>query len=141
LHALDYGGVLALACFVTERGLLANEYAPRVHNSGHWTIEGAETSQFEQHLRAITGMPLGSTDAVGVSCMLNCIGGMPDRAAVLAIPGTHWHTYDKAARAGRKVGHITVTAPTRSVLDDRRRAVESILATVEGADTSTARAR
>ncbi len=89
---------------------LANEIAPRVHNSGHWTIEGAETSQFENHLRAILGMPLGSTAVRGPSAMVNCIGEMPDRDAVLRIPGAHLHDYGKAPRPGRKLGHVTVTA-------------------------------
>ena len=90
--------------------VLANEIAPRVHNSGHWTIEGAETSQFENHVRAILGLPLGSTVARGVSAMVNCIGTMPDRDAVLRTPGAHLHDYGKTARPGRKVGHVTVTA-------------------------------
>ena len=79
-----------------------------MHNSGHWTIEGAETSQFENHLRAVLGLPLGSTAARGTSVMVNCIGTLPDRSAVLAVPGAHFHDYGKAPRAGRKLGHVTV---------------------------------
>ena len=109
-EALDYVGVLALELFCVDGVLLANELAPRVHNSGHWTIEGAETSQFQNHLRAVLGLPLGETRALGLACMLNWIGGMPDAAAVLREPGGHWHDYGKAPRAGRKVGHATLRA-------------------------------
>jgi 5-(carboxyamino)imidazole ribonucleotide synthase len=108
---LDYVGVFALELFALPNGeLLANEMAPRVHNSGHWTIEGAETSQFQNHLRAVLGMPLGSTAPRGVSCMLNWIGELPDVRAVLSQAGGHWHDYGKTAREGRKVGHATLRA-------------------------------
>ncbi len=107
-EALDYVGVFALELFVCDGQLLANEIAPRVHNSGHWTIEGAETSQFQNHLRAVLGLPLGSTRSVGVSCMLNWIGEMPNAQAVLQENGGHWHDYGKSAREGRKVGHATL---------------------------------
>jgi 5-(carboxyamino)imidazole ribonucleotide synthase len=107
---LDHVGVLAVELFEVGGALMANEIAPRVHNSGHWTIEGAETSQFENHLRAVLGLPLGSTASRGVSAMVNCIGELPDPAAVLAVTGAHLHDYGKAARAGRKLGHVTVTA-------------------------------
>ncbi|MFO1371584.1 MAG: 5-(carboxyamino)imidazole ribonucleotide synthase [Candidatus Competibacteraceae bacterium] len=110
LERLRYVGVLAIEFFVRDGRLIANEIAPRVHNSGHWTIEGAKTSQFENHLRAILGLPLGSTAAVGHAAMVNCIGGLPERAAVLAVPGAHLHAYGKAPRPGRKVGHITLQA-------------------------------
>jgi len=110
LDRLDYVGLLAIEFFVKDGRLIANEMAPRVHNSGHWTIEGAETSQFENHLRAIVGLPLGPTAAIGHSAMLNCIGELPDPAAVLATPGAHYHGYGKAPRPGRKVGHITLRA-------------------------------
>jgi 5-(carboxyamino)imidazole ribonucleotide synthase len=110
LSSLEYRGVLTVEFFHTKRGLVANEMAPRVHNSGHWTIEGAETSQFENHLRAVLGWPLGSTDAVGASAMVNCIGALPDRGDVLSIPGAHFHDYGKSPRPGRKVGHVTITA-------------------------------
>ena len=110
LERLNYVGLLALEFFVHDDRLIANEMAPRVHNSGHWTIEGAVTSQFENHLRAVLGLPLGSTAAIGHSIMLNCIGTMPERAAVLAVPGAHYHAYGKAPRPGRKVGHLTLWA-------------------------------
>ena len=116
-EALDYVGVFALELFCLEDGsLLANELAPRVHNSGHWTIEGAETSQFENHLRAVLGLPLGATRELGHVCMLNWIGALPDPAAVLAEPGGHWHDYGNSPRAGRKVGHATVRGDSRSEL-------------------------
>jgi 5-(carboxyamino)imidazole ribonucleotide synthase len=110
LDELDYVGVLAVELFDVQEELLVNELAPRVHNSGHWTIEGAVTSQFENHLRAILGWPLGSTAPVGVSAMVNCIGALPDPRSVLAIRDAHFHDYGKAPRPGRKVGHVTVIA-------------------------------
>jgi 5-(carboxyamino)imidazole ribonucleotide synthase len=109
-EALDYVGVLALELFCRDGVLLANELAPRVHNSGHWTIEGSETSQFQNHLRAVLGIPLGSTRMVGHACMLNWIGEMPDAGPVLDEAGGHWHDYGKAPREGRKVGHATLRA-------------------------------
>jgi 5-(carboxyamino)imidazole ribonucleotide synthase len=108
--------------------LLANEIAPRVHNSGHWTIEGAETSQFENHLRAVLGLPLGSTAARGEAAMVNCIGTMPDVDAVLAIPGAHLHDYGKSPRPGRKLGHVTITAPDPSTLEERLAPVRALVA-------------
>ncbi len=110
LEHFDYVGVLALELFVQGDRLLANEIAPRVHNSGHWTIEGAETSQFENHLRAILGLPLGATDPVGHAGMVNFVGRVPDTASVLAVPGAHLHLYGKTPRAGRKLAHATVRA-------------------------------
>ena len=110
LDELGYVGVLAVELFDVHGELFVNELAPRVHNSGHWTIEGAVTSQFENHLRTILGWPLGSTDAVGVNAMVNCVGALPDPDAVLTIPGAHFHDYGKAPRPGRKVGHVTITA-------------------------------
>ena len=112
LDHFGYAGVLTIEFFVQGGRLVANEMAPRVHNSGHWTIEGAVTSQFENHLRAILGLPLGDTSAVGHSAMVNYIGTMPDRARVLAIPGAHHHDYGKAPRPGRKLGHGTIVAAT-----------------------------
>ncbi|HEV8693811.1 MAG TPA: ATP-grasp domain-containing protein, partial [Lysobacter sp.] len=109
-EALDYVGVFALELFCRDGVLLANELAPRVHNSGHWTIEGSETSQFQNHLRAVLGLPLGDTRMVGLACMLNWIGAMPDATALLREPGGHWHDYGKESRAGRKVGHATLRA-------------------------------
>ncbi len=124
---LDYVGVLAVELFDTADGLVANEWAPRVHNSGHWTIEGAVTSQFEQHLRAILGWPLGPTAAVGASATVNLIGGVPDPAAVLAVPGAHLHLYGKEPRPARKLGHVTVTAPDDATLDDRLARLDLVL--------------
>jgi len=112
LDYFAYVGVLTLEFFVLDDQLLVNEIAPRVHNSGHWTIDGAQTSQFENHLRAITGMPLGSTTALCEALMFNWIGELPERDRLLAIPGVHWHVYGKAARPGRKIGHATLTAAT-----------------------------
>jgi 5-(carboxyamino)imidazole ribonucleotide synthase len=120
---LDYVGVFALELFERNGELLANEMAPRVHNSGHWTIEGAETSQFQNHLRAVLGLPLGHTAARGVSCMLNWIGSLPVATPVLAQSGGHWHDYGKTAREGRKVGHATLRADDADSLARALRAV------------------
>jgi 5-(carboxyamino)imidazole ribonucleotide synthase len=119
LDRLNYVGLLAIEFFVKDGRLIANEMAPRVHNSGHWTIEGAETSQFENHLRAILGLPLGSTAALGHSAMLNCIGDLPERSLALAAPNTHYHIYGKVPRPGRKVGHITVRGDDPGAVRDR----------------------
>ncbi|MDP9337019.1 MAG: 5-(carboxyamino)imidazole ribonucleotide synthase [Actinomycetota bacterium] len=119
LDELDYVGVCCVELFDIGANVLANEVAPRVHNSGHWTIEGAETSQFENHVRAILGLPLGSTAARGLSAMVNCISTMPDRDAVLRTPGAHLHDYGKTARPGRKLGHVTVTASDAERLEAR----------------------
>jgi len=108
MEKMNYVGVLAVEFFEHEGRLLANEMAPRVHNTGHWTIEGAVTSQFENHLRAVVGLPLGSTAARGASVMHNIIGGVPDVAAVLRVPGAHLHLYGKEPREARKIGHVTV---------------------------------
>ncbi len=113
----DYAGVLTIEFFVQRGRLVANEMAPRVHNSGHWTIEGAVTSQFENHLRAILGLPLGETRALGHAGMVNYIGTLPDRTRVLRIPGAHHHDYGKAPRPGRKLGHGTVVARTAAERD------------------------
>ncbi|HEX4545526.1 MAG TPA: 5-(carboxyamino)imidazole ribonucleotide synthase [Candidatus Acidoferrum sp.] len=110
LESLEYVGVLAIEFFEDANRLLANEMAPRVHNSGHWTIEGALTSQFENHLRAVLGLPLGSTCAAGYSAMVNLIGDLPEPAEVLAVPDTHLHLYGKSPRPGRKLGHVTLRA-------------------------------
>jgi 5-(carboxyamino)imidazole ribonucleotide synthase len=108
LGRLNYVGVLAIEFFQCDGRLLANEMAPRVHNSGHWTIEGAETSQFENHLRAILGLPLGSAAVAGRSAMVNLIGSVPETRAVFEIPHAHLHLYGKEPRSGRKLGHVTV---------------------------------
>nr|WP_255682892.1 5-(carboxyamino)imidazole ribonucleotide synthase [Dyella sp. 2HG41-7] len=116
---LDYVGVFALELFVKDGQLLGNEMAPRVHNSGHWTIEGAITSQFENHVRAVLGLPLGDTSAHGFSAMFNWIGDLPDPTPVLQTVDGHWHDYGKQPRAGRKVGHATVRAEDAKTLAAR----------------------
>ncbi len=120
VEALDYVGVLAVECFAVGDDLLVNEIAPRVHNSGHSTIEGAHTSQFENHVRAVLDLPLGSTAPRCPSIMVNLVGTRADPAAVLAIPGAHLHVYDKAPRPGRKLGHVTLTAADTTELHARR---------------------
>jgi 5-(carboxyamino)imidazole ribonucleotide synthase len=117
LEHFQYVGVLTIEFFVKRGKLIANEMAPRVHNSGHWTIEGAETSQFENHVRAITGLPLGSTRARGHSAMINLVGEMPTRERLLEEPGLHWHDYGKSARKGRKLGHLTLCESTAKSRD------------------------
>ena len=112
LEHLDYVGVVALELFQVDGQLVANEAAPRVHNSGHWTIEGSVTSQFENHLRAIQDMPLGSASSTCFSAMVNLIGELPDVNEVLANPGAHLHLYGKEPRPGRKLGHVTLCAET-----------------------------
>ncbi len=116
---LDYVGVFALELFVRDGRLLGNEMAPRVHNSGHWTIEGTACSQFENHVRAVLGLPLGNTAALASSVMLNFIGELPDARAVLAEPRAHWHDYGKTPRPGRKVGHATLCADSPAELRER----------------------
>jgi 5-(carboxyamino)imidazole ribonucleotide synthase len=117
MAACGYVGVLAIEFFQHEGRLLANEMAPRVHNSGHWTIEGAQTSQFENHLRAILGLPLGSTQPRGHSAMLNLIGVLPDCERLLRMPGAHLHLYGKTPRPGRKLGHVTCCADEPGAID------------------------
>ena len=131
---LGYVGVLAVELFDTAGGLVANEWAPRVHNSGHWTIEGAVTSQFEQHLRAVLGLPLGSPAPLGWSGMVNLIGAAPPLADLLAQPGAHVHLYGKATRPGRKLGHVTLVDADRERRDARCAAIERLVrASGEGA--------
>ena len=113
LEELDYVGVLCVEFFVERGRLVANEMAPRVHNSGHWTIEGAETSQFENHVRAVAGLPLGATRPRGHAVMQNLLGSVPDARILLGLRGVHWHDYGKTPRPGRKLGHLTLVAPTR----------------------------
>jgi 5-(carboxyamino)imidazole ribonucleotide synthase len=117
--ALRYVGVLAIEFFEDQGRLLANEMAPRVHNSGHWTIEGAVASQFENHLRAVMGLPLGATQAIGCSAMLNLIGEVPEPGEVLGIRDAHLHLYGKPPRAGRKLGHVTLRANSPEQLASR----------------------
>ncbi len=127
LEKLNYVGVLAFEFFEVDGGLKANEIAPRVHNSGHWTIEGAECSQFENHLRAVAGLPLGSTAKVGESAMLNFIGSVPDVSAVIAVEDCHLHHYGKAFKAGRKVGHATLRCVDQATLAARISDVEALM--------------
>ena len=127
LDHFDYVGVLTVELFQLGDQLLANEMAPRVHNSGHWTIEGAVTSQFENHVRAVLGWPLGETAAIAASAMVNCIGALPDPTTILGLAGVHLHRYGKSLRAGRKVGHITVTAPDADTLHERVDALRRLL--------------
>ncbi|MCH8552202.1 MAG: 5-(carboxyamino)imidazole ribonucleotide synthase [Natronospirillum sp.] len=110
MEHLNYVGVMAFEFFCVEGQLLANEIAPRVHNSGHWTIEGARTSQFENHVRAVCGLPLGSTETREAVVMLNVYGERPNVTELLSIPGAAWHDYEKVPRPGRKIGHITLHA-------------------------------
>ena len=117
LDELGYVGVLAVELFEVDGRLLANEFAPRVHNTGHWTIDGAETSQFENHLRAILGLPLGPTGARAPSVMVNLIGTVPPVEELLALPGARVHLYGKEPRAGRKVGHVTLVDPDEGVVE------------------------
>lgn len=127
LDKLDYVGVLAFEFFEVDGGLKANEIAPRVHNSGHWTIEGSESSQFENHLRAVAGLPLGSTAKVGESAMLNFIGKVPAVEQVLQIDDCHLHHYGKAFKAGRKVGHATLRCSDAATLKARIADVETLI--------------
>ncbi len=132
LSALDYVGVLAIEFFqmpAAQGGprLLANEMAPRVHNSGHWTIEGAETSQFENHLRAVLGLPLGSTACLGCAAMINLIGTIPPLAPLLSLPDVHVHLYGKSPRPGRKLGHVTVRTPDAATLLARLTVVQRLV--------------
>jgi len=119
LDEMDHVGVLTIELFETEGGLVVNEMAPRVHNSGHWSIEGANTSQFENHVRAITGMPLGDTTPIhNFSAMVNIIGKTGPTNIVLKMPNAHLHLYDKTERADRKLGHINITASSQAELDE-----------------------
>jgi 5-(carboxyamino)imidazole ribonucleotide synthase len=124
MNALAYVGVLTIEFFVVDGRLIANEMAPRVHNSGHWTIEGCVTSQFENHLRAICDMPLGSTRALGHTAMINFLGQMPDRDRLLKIDGLAFHDYGKEPRPGRKLGHCTLL---KRQVKDRDRDLRQVL--------------
>jgi 5-(carboxyamino)imidazole ribonucleotide synthase len=128
MDKLEYVGVLALELFSVDGVLFANEMAPRVHNSGHWTIEGAETSQFENHLRAVLSLPLGTTSLRGASVMLNIIGHIPSRDKVLAVEGAHLHLYGKAPTEKRKVGHVTLVGPSQADLERGTAALEALVA-------------
>jgi 5-(carboxyamino)imidazole ribonucleotide synthase len=127
MSKLAYRGVLTVEFFHTKSGLVANEMAPRVHNSGHWTIEGAATSQFENHLRAVLGWPLGDPTARGHAAMLNLLGRLPPRDSVLRIPGAHLHDYGKSPRKGRKVGHCTLVDFERARLLARLEPLQDVV--------------
>ena len=116
MSTLNYVGVLAIEFFEKDGRLLANEMAPRVHNSGHWTIEGAVTSQFENHVRAVSDSPLGSTDPLGVCAMVNLVGNVPDVRSILKVEGVHLHLYDKTPRPNRKLGHVTLVEKDKETL-------------------------
>jgi 5-(carboxyamino)imidazole ribonucleotide synthase len=133
MEHLGYVGVLTIEFFQKGGTLLANEMAPRVHNSGHWTIEGARTSQFENHLRAVVGWPIGPTEAVAHSAMVNLIGAVPDPACVLGVPGLHLHLYGKKPRPGRKLGHATIWAATPEEVRQRLDRLHEVLAKAPGA--------
>ncbi len=124
MQHLDYVGVLAIEFFVIEGRLVANEMAPRVHNSGHWTIEGCVTSQFENHIRAICDLPLGSTRPLGHCAMINFLGNMPEMGRLLSIDGLAYHDYGKTPRPGRKLGHCTIL---RRSVKDRNQALAAAL--------------
>jgi len=126
LDGLAHVGTLALEMFVADGTLVANEIAPRVHNSGHWTIQGARTSQFENHMRAVAGLPLGDAGAPEFAAMVNLIGGVPETAEILAIPGASAQLYGKSPRPGRKVAHMNVVAPTREELHARLERLEAL---------------
>ena len=127
LASLDYVGVLAIEFFEQGGRLVANEMAPRVHNSGHWTIEGAETSQFENHLRGLLGLPLGSTETPVPCAMVNLIGTLPRAAAVLAVARRPPAPVRQEARPGRKLGHVTMRATTPELLRERLASIRNLL--------------
>jgi 5-(carboxyamino)imidazole ribonucleotide synthase len=128
MQSLDYVGVLALELFDTADGLVANEMAPRVHNSGHWSQDGAWTDQFENHCRALLALPLGDAGmAVPVAAMINLIGNLGDWQSVLTIPHAEVHLYDKAPRAGRKLGHVNLIAADRVELQNQVKKVQSLV--------------
>ena len=129
IDEIDYVGVLVLELFHVGDKLLANEFAPRVHNSGHWTIEGAFTSQFENHVRAVTGLPLGETKARCPAAMVNIVGTLPDTTKILNVPGASLHLYDKTPREGRKIGHVTICANTDKDLEKRIKQVAKLIDT------------
>jgi 5-(carboxyamino)imidazole ribonucleotide synthase len=127
MSALEYVGVLTIEFFEKDGRLLANEMAPRVHNSGHWTIEGAVTSQFENHIRAVTDSPLGSTNPLGICAMVNLVGDLPDVNSILKIDGAHLHLYDKAPRPKRKIGHVTFVEKDVEILMRKLEFVKEIV--------------
>ena len=145
MNRLNYVGVMALELFVTKDAnghdcILANEIAPRVHNSGHWSIEGAITSQFENHIRAVVGLPLGDTDNVHPAIMVNVLGEYPDISEVLAIDGVHYHSYHKEERADRKIAHITLMPNDVADLEKALAKLVAILPNKVGLDKTVATA-
>jgi len=128
MSALNYVGVLTIEFFEKDGQLLANEMAPRVHNSGHWTIEGAVTSQFENQVRAVTDAPLGSTSLLGACAMVNLVGTPPNETSILKIEGAHLHLYDKAPRPKRKIGHITLVEKDVETLNKKLDEIRKVYA-------------
>lgn len=128
LAALEYVGVLAIEFFVHDGRLIANEVAPRVHNSGHWTLEGAQTSQFANHLRAVMGLPLGDTSLIAATAMLNLIGALPQLPPLLALPDLHLHLYGKAEKPGRKLGHLTLRCASPEALQQQWQQLQGVTA-------------
>lgn len=142
MNHLDYVGVMALELFVSKDAqghdqILANEIAPRVHNSGHWSIEGAITSQFENHIRAVVGLPLGDTDNVHPAIMVNVLGQYPDINTIIAIDGIHYHSYHKAERQNRKIGHITLMPNDVADLEPALAKLVAMLPNKVGLDNSS----
>jgi len=129
LEHFDYAGILTVEFFVCGERLIANEMAPRVHNSGHWTIEGAHTSQFENHVRGILGLPLGDPSARGHSAMVNLLGAMPELSALLEIQGVHVHDYGKSPRSLRKIGHCTLVCDDQEIRDSELQRLLELAAT------------
>jgi 5-(carboxyamino)imidazole ribonucleotide synthase len=127
MSPLSYVGCLAIEFFQRDDQLIANELAPRVHNTGHWTIDGAVTSQFENHLRAIAGLPLGDTSATSHAHMLNVIGAFPDLARLLEDPAARVHAYGKAPRPNRKLGHVTLVDDDVERLERRAQRARALL--------------
>lgn len=127
MQRLDYVGLLAFEFFDTGTELLGNEIAPRVHNSGHWSIEGAHCSQFENHVRAVCGLALGDPGLRSPCAMVNFIGNTPPIQALAGLPGTHAHLYGKSPRPRRKVGHATLIAEDDDTLTERVERLMAIL--------------
>jgi 5-(carboxyamino)imidazole ribonucleotide synthase len=127
LQALDYVGVLVIELFETDKGLIVNEMAPRVHNSGHWSIEGSHCGQFQNHLRAVCNLPLGRTTTFGHCGMLNILHVRPDMEKLLSLPGAKLHWYAKEPRPGRKLGHVTFVEDTLAKLETRLTEAASLL--------------
>ena len=136
MDRLEYVGVLAIELFENSDRLVANEIAPRVHNSGHWTLDGTQASQFENHIRAVSGLPLAAPRARAPTAMLNIIGEMPDVTALATLPGVHLHLYDKDPRPGRKLGHINVVGATRETLAAKVDQLERLLRLVDQSELS-----